>query len=129
MKTASKSLPGAWVDRLFARFVALYGSAKVAAMWANADVVEIKAVWSEELGRFDPEMLLLAMQVIVDSGREWPPTLPEFVAACQQVRRSPTPAPADGGLCTSKEEGQRKCAELAKMLVDRAIKRMPGVAP
>jgi len=130
----SKSLPGAWVERLFSRFVALYGSAKVAAMWADANVAEVKAVWSEELGRFDADTLRSAMQAIVDSGREWPPTLPEFVAACHQARRPPSSRsvaalPGAGGAYTDVETARRNVARIRQMLAT-AVKRVPeGAKP
>ena len=77
-------LPPAWVERLFERFSAAFGAMKVGTMWPAEDHETVKALWSEQLGRFSPETLRAALQAVVDSGRAWPPTLPEFVEQCRQ---------------------------------------------
>lgn len=101
MSTLVNSLPPAWIDRLFARLTAYFGVQKVGAMWAGADMDEIKAVWGEELGRFKGESIAAALERLRDSGSEWPPTLPEFVELCRQCaveRAARTPAlPAPKG--------------------------------
>lgn len=90
----STPLPPAWVDRLFARMVAIYGVQKVGAMWQGAEagpgerdaaMASIKALWGEQLGRFKPESIAGALQRLVDSGDEWPPTLPAFVKLCREA--------------------------------------------
>lgn len=83
MSTQPSSLPPDWVDRLFARFLAFYGAQKVGAMWNGADVAEVKAVWGEQLGRYRPVTIGAALQKLIDSGNQWPPTLPEFVELCR----------------------------------------------
>ena len=88
-------LPLAWVERLFARFSATWGAQKLAAMFPVDSHAEVKALWGEQLGRYQPETLRAAMQAMTDSGREWPPSLAEFVAACNQAavaRRQHAPA-------------------------------------
>lgn len=77
-------LPPAWVERLFERFSAAFGAMKVGTMWPAEDHEAVKALWSEQLGRFSPDTLRAALQAVVDSGRAWPPTLPEFVEQCRQ---------------------------------------------
>lgn len=77
-------LPRAWVDRLFARFFAVYGAVKLAGMWPQGELDAAKTVWSEQLGRFQPGTIRDALQALIDSGREWPPTLAEFVELCRQ---------------------------------------------
>ena len=88
-------LPPAWVERLFFRFGAIWGVQKVAAMFPAEQHEEVKAVWGEQLGRFQAESIRAALQSMTDSGREWPPSLSEFVAACNQAaiaRRQHAPA-------------------------------------
>jgi hypothetical protein len=96
MSKQSTPLPDAWVERLFARFVAIYGSQKVGAMWVDAPMVEVKELWAEQLGRFEPASIGLAMQRVIDRGIEWPPTLPEFVELCRQsaIARAQSASPA-----------------------------------
>lgn len=123
----SKPLPPAWVDRLFSRLAAYYGSQKLATMWVDADMAEVKAVWSEQLGRFEPASISAALQRLVDSGNQWPPTLPEFVELCRQAaigrQQAGMALPAPGGARTDTETAKRKVAELLEGLA--RVKRMP----
>jgi hypothetical protein len=80
---SSTSLPEELVERLFSRFLAFYGAQKVGAMWNGADVAEVKAVWGEQLGRYRQATIGAALQKLIDSGNQWPPTLPEFVELCR----------------------------------------------
>jgi len=122
-------LPAPWVDRLFARFVAIYGTQKVGAMWLDASMNEVKSVWADQLGRFAPESIAGALQRLVDSSSAWPPTLPEFVELCRQASLGrvagalPTALPARGQAYTDREAAKRKIAGLLATLA--RAKRMP----
>jgi len=109
-------LPAAWVDRLFSRFVAMYGSQKVGAMWADADRDEVKGVWADALGRYAGETLAAAVRGLIDSGSQWPPTLPEFSEACRVAavnRRDQALAlAAPGGTVTTREEAAEILAKI-----------------
>lgn len=109
-------LPAAWVDRLFSRFVAMYGSQKVGAMWADADRDEVKGVWADALGRYTGETLAAAVRGLIDSGSQWPPTLPEFSEACRVAavnRRDQALAlAAPGGTVTTREEAAEILARI-----------------
>ena len=109
-------LPSAWVDRLFSRFVAMYGSQKVGAMWADADRDEVKGVWADALGRFTGETIAAAVRGLIDSGSQWPPTLPEFSEACRVAavnRRDQALAlAAPGGTVTTREEAAEILARI-----------------
>lgn len=63
-------------------------------MWAASDVAEVKAVWGEGLGTCSAGTLRAALQALVDSGSEWPPTLPEFRELCRQYDRPEAASPA-----------------------------------
>jgi hypothetical protein len=65
------------IERLFARFAAVYG-AKFANAWAGADPDEMKRAWSERLCRFDPNQVGKALEICENSVK-FPPTLPEFI--------------------------------------------------
>jgi len=78
-------LPASWVDRLFGRFSATWGVQKMGAMFPTETHDEVRGVWAEQLGRFAPESIRAALQSATDSGREWPPSLSEFVEACRQA--------------------------------------------
>jgi len=122
-----KPLPSAWVDRLFSRLAAFYGSQKLATMWVDADMAEVKAAWAEQLGRFEPASIAGALQRLVDGGNQWPPTLPEFVELCRQSavgrQQAGMALPAPGGARTDTETAKRKVAELLDGLA--RVKRMP----
>ena len=102
--------PRAMADRLFARFVAMYGAQKVGAMWADADVDAVRDTWAGAIGRFSPQSIAVAVRELVDSGREWPPTLPEFVELCRrgalarQQSQGVAALPAPGQTHTSRED-------------------------
>lgn len=125
----SNRLPDAWVDRLFARFIAFYGSQKVGTMWVDAGMDEVKAVWAEQLGRFEAASIAGALQRLVDGGSQWPPTLPEFVELCRQSALDRKAAqrfealPAPGASFTDAETAKRKVAALLAGLA--RSKRMP----
>lgn len=89
------SLPLSWIETLFARFSAAWGAQKVGVMFPAETHDEVKTLWAAQLARFEPETLRHALQAALDSGREWPPTLPEFVSICQRSaveRREQAPA-------------------------------------
>ncbi|MCL4822584.1 MAG: hypothetical protein KJZ57_00070 [Anaerolineales bacterium] len=125
-----KPLPSAWVDRLFSRLAAFYGSQKLATMWVDADMAEVKAVWAEQLGRFEPASISAALQRLIDSGNQWPPTLPEFIELCRQAAVGRQQAqrydalPAPGNARTDAETAKRKVTELLAGLA--RSKRMPA---
>jgi hypothetical protein len=88
-------LPPAWVERILSRFGAIWGAQKVAAMFPAETHDEVRSVWAGNLGRFEPQTIAAALQAVTDSGREWPPSLSEFVKACQESavsRRAHAPA-------------------------------------
>lgn len=78
------ALPDSWVERIFSRMSALYG-ALFRERWRDCDLVEVKAVWAEELSSFsdNPECFGLALKAMVGECK-FPPTLPEFVAICRK---------------------------------------------
>ena len=112
----SEPLPRAWLDRLFARFSAMYGTQKVMAMWADSDLDEVKTVWAEALGKYSGESIAGAVRIQIDSGSPWPPTLPEFSEACRVSavnRRDTAPAlPAPVGKAISREEAAEILAKI-----------------
>ncbi len=91
----SSALPEEWIERLFARFEAMYG-AKFADAWKGCDLRNVKVVWAETLGSLGRDELSAGVAGCMT--REWPPTLPEFVKLCRQ----PDPN-APGGHPTANE--------------------------
>jgi len=117
--TSHTCLPREWVDRLFAVMSCTYGR-KFADMWAGQDAEMVKAVWAEKLGGFRdrPESIKYAIGCL--EGREWPPTLPEFLADC---RRAPKPAvaaleykPSDEDMARNRERARKMAEALGRRM-------------
>lgn len=77
LSTAKRS---EWIDRLFARLGAMYGS-KFKAMWDGQDIAGVKSVWMDDLAEFTPAEITVGVNAC--KTREWPPTLPEFIRLCR----------------------------------------------
>ena len=76
----SSALPESWIERLFARFEAIYG-ARFADAWKSCDLHNVKSVWAECLGGYSREELAAGVARCLT--RDWPPTLPEFLRLCR----------------------------------------------
>ena len=68
------------IDRLFARFIAIYGAQKTATAWGNGDADERALVWHQALAKYPMAVVGDALRELAETGSGWPPTLPEFVA-------------------------------------------------
>lgn len=79
-------------DRLFARFAAMYGDAAMKRMWGQQEPSSVKAVWAGSLGRLEFQQITAGLRNLEEDGNTFPPTLPEFVAAC---RRRPEVTPPE----------------------------------
>lgn len=82
-------LPDAWISKIFAKFEGRYG-ALFLDRWRGCDMANIRETWAEELAGFhdQPERIAYALKALAD--QQFPPTLPEFIAAC---RRAPGAEP------------------------------------
>lgn len=112
-------LPREWIDRIFALMACTYGR-KFADMWAGQDAEMVKAVWAEKLAGFQgyPESIKYALDCL--DGRDWPPTLPEFISDC---RRAPRQAVAALAHRLSPEEIERN-RERARQMVETLGRKM-----
>ena len=68
------------IDRLFGRFIAIYGAQKTATAWGNGDADERALVWHQALAKYPMSAVGDALRELAETGTGWPPTLPEFVA-------------------------------------------------
>lgn len=82
--------PTAWIDRLFARFHALYGKHWLD-MWHDISVDAVKESWRIALAGCSAEQLRYALAHCMATSK-FPPTAPEFAGVCRQFRPSPTAA-------------------------------------
>lgn len=77
---SSHDFPLHAIDRLFSRFIAIYGAQKTATAWGNGDATERALVWHQALSKYPMATVGDALRELAEIGTGWPPTLPEFVA-------------------------------------------------
>lgn len=93
------ALPDHWVDALFSRLSAMYGS-RFADLWRGCDLAAVKATWAADLAVMSRDEL--AAGVAACRSRDWPPTLPEFMKLCRP------PIDFDGALSEAVEQMARR---------------------
>ena len=59
----------------------MYGN-KFMDMWRGIDINEVKACWAQELGAYKPSQIGAAVAAL--KNKPFPPTLPEFMALCEE---------------------------------------------
>lgn len=77
---APAALPVEWVERLFARLGAIFGT-KLADSFAGIALADVKVEWSEALADFRPEEIRRGIAEC--RVRRWPPMLGEFLMLCR----------------------------------------------
>ncbi len=55
-------------------------------MWGQADPADLLAMWAEALGSYEADELRVALAGVGKAHPEYPPTLPQFVSLCNDVR-------------------------------------------
>lgn len=55
-------------------------------MWGNANPTDLLPTWADALAGYDGDDLRDALDAMLRSCREYPPTLPEFMALCREAR-------------------------------------------
>lgn len=78
--TSRQMLPASWIERIFQRLTAFYGS-RFADMWRGCDLDAVKSIWAQELAGFTKDEL--AAGIAACRNLEWPPTLPTFMKLCR----------------------------------------------
>ena len=84
-------LPEPWVKKIFSTFEGRYGTL-FKDRWKGCDLDNVMQTWREELSGFadQPERIGYALKSIAD--QQFPPTLPEFIAACRAAPKKEVPA-------------------------------------
>lgn len=80
VSSTSTTAPLSWVESLFQRMEAMYGS-KFLDMWRGADPAIVKALWAGEMGKLSREELKHGYAALMS--QDWPPSLPAFVKLCK----------------------------------------------
>lgn len=81
------ALPSEWIDRLWQRFLLMYGN-KFTDMWRDLDPDAVKRAWAEDLAGYRGDELKRGLEWC--KTQKWPPTLPEFMTACRPVMDAKT---------------------------------------
>ena len=80
LSTSINAIPDSWVEKLFERMVGLYGN-KFLDMWGKTDLLQVKAIWAQELGKLTREEIAKGANALIK--QEWCPTLPQFIKLCR----------------------------------------------
>lgn len=78
------AIPKRWVESLFAKMSAYYG-ARFSDLWRGSDALEVQKAWGLELAKITSQQLKAGVDALSAFVR--PPTLPEFVQHCRQMRQ------------------------------------------
>jgi hypothetical protein len=76
----AKPLPSAWIDKLFSKFVARYGTL-FTDRFGGLPIAEVAEEWASELAGYTGEELARGLEGC--RALKFPPTLPEFMALCR----------------------------------------------
>ena len=106
-------LPDAWVEEIFRRLAALYGS-KFADLWKGTDTESVKAVWAQKLAGFHDKPYVLKAALDACDDKPWPPTLPEFLGFCRNAAGRGDAIVALPPPEISKAEQERRAEKLAE---------------
>lgn len=114
------ALPLTWINALFQKFESYYGQDFVR-KWAGTDVMAVKQEWAEKLGKFDGETLRQSAEYCAENVPK-PPSLPEFVTICKNMRPAREHMPYLPKPEFEKTEyGMKMMAEIKKLLAGKVI--------
>jgi hypothetical protein len=120
------------VDRVFERFVALYGAQKFKVMFEHDDnaIMPAKEAWNNFLQSCKPDVLRKVMDALPHQKREWPPNLSEFIGMCKDFDRvehrtyDALPAPK-----VQTDVGRTALANMKAMLEAKRARVSPNTKP
>ena len=116
-------IPESWVLKIFTTFEGRYGTL-FKDRWKGCDLDNVKQTWRDELAGFadQPERIGNALKSLADE--KFPPTLPEFIAAC---RRAPGKEAAALPYKPTAEDEARAKAAIASAAKALKPKDMDGI--
>ena len=75
------------ISRLFHKFSLIWGAQKVSSMIPPADMDAAVQIWAGSLSRYSSQTLRVVVDTLPTLGRDWPPSLAEFLDLCRQFNR------------------------------------------
>ena len=85
MGELSKDHQIVWIEKLFARFEAMYGKLFIDS-WSCADAFSVKAEWADGLKYYTGLQIAWALDQCRTTS-DFPPTLPKFISLCRAAPR------------------------------------------
>ena len=111
------------VRRLFRRFVAMFGSQKVGAMFADVPVAEVHAAWADALDGLPLEAMHRAIAAMEREGRTWPPGSAEFARMVRDEAAAPIGTTAMLALPADAELASAETARAALVGIRELLRR------
>ena len=110
-----RALPESWIEKIFAKFEARYGSLFLD-RWRGCNMENVRDTWAEELANFEdkPECIGHALRSLATS--KFPPTLPEFLESCRQAPRKEAPSLRYVPTAEDEERARQAAASAAKVI-------------
>ncbi|SPA17219.1 hypothetical protein [Cupriavidus taiwanensis] len=114
--TERPRVPDAWVEHLFKRMGALYGSA-FTAKWRDVDPPTLWRTWAEGMATVPKDHLTIGYNAL-ESACPRPPSLAEFLALCSPppAAHRPAPLPLPSPLRTSPEQARENLGRIKAMV-------------
>ncbi len=77
-------LPAKLIDRLFVRFQSMFGH-KFSGQFGDDKAIDAaKAEWGKALSSLSIDDITRGLDYLIESGKEWPPAIPEFKSMCRE---------------------------------------------
>ena len=114
-----------YAERIMKHFSVLYGHQKVKSMYMEDDnaIMAANEAWEGFLRRTKPEVIRKVIDALPGLGRDWPPSLSEFMGMCRDFdrveQRQHVALPAPKHIT---EEGRRTLQKMKEMLASKVVK-------
>lgn len=78
-----------YAERMMQHFSVMYGNQKVKSMYMEDDngIMAANEAWEGFLRKTKPEVIRRVIDALPGLGREWPPSLSEFMGMCREFDR------------------------------------------
>lgn len=114
-----------YAERMMQHFSVMYGNQKVKAMYMEDDngIMAANEAWEGFLRKTKPEVIRKVVETLPGLGRDWPPSLSEFMGMCRDFdrveHRTNVALPAPKQIT---EEGKATLAKMKAMLESKRVK-------
>lgn len=114
-----------YAERMMQHFSVMYGNQKVRSMYMEDDngIMAANEAWENFLRKVKPEVIRKVIDALPTLGREWPPSLSEFIGMCrdfdrvEQRQHVALPMPKH-----VTKEGEESLRRMKEMLASKVVK-------